>query len=48
MAAHAAAVTAEGFDGRASGPRPRFAPDHYGAYVRDPGGNKPHFVRRGE
>jgi catechol 2,3-dioxygenase-like lactoylglutathione lyase family enzyme len=33
--------------GRARPPRPHFAPDYYGAYVRDPDGNKLHFVRRG-
>ena len=33
---------------RYPGPRPHFAPDYYGAYVRDPDGNKLHFVRRGE
>ena len=47
-AAHAAAVAAGGTDEGAPGPRPRFAPDYYGAYVRDPDGNKLHFVRRGE
>jgi catechol 2,3-dioxygenase-like lactoylglutathione lyase family enzyme len=47
-AAHAAAMAAGGTDEGASGPRPHFAPDYYGAYVRDPDGNKLHFVRRGE
>ena len=47
-AAHAAAVAAGGFDEGAPGLRPRFAPDYYGAYVRDPDGNKLHFVKRGE
>ena len=27
--------------------RPQFAADYYGAYVRDPEGNKLHFVTRG-
>jgi len=47
-AAHAAAMAAGGSDEGAPGPRPQFAPDYYGAYVRDPDGNKLHFVRRGE
>lgn len=47
-AAHAAALAAGGRDEGAPGPRPQFAPDYYGAYVRDPDGNKLHFVRRGE
>jgi catechol 2,3-dioxygenase-like lactoylglutathione lyase family enzyme len=47
-AAHAAALAAGGQDEGAPGPRPHFAPDYYGAYVRDPDGNKLHFVRRGE
>ena len=47
-AAHAAALAAGGLDEGAPGPRPHFAPDYYGAYVRDPDGNKLHFVRRGE
>jgi catechol 2,3-dioxygenase-like lactoylglutathione lyase family enzyme len=46
-AAHAAAIAAGGFDEGAPGPRPHFAPDYYGAYVRDPDGNKLHFVHRG-
>jgi catechol 2,3-dioxygenase-like lactoylglutathione lyase family enzyme len=28
------------------GLRPNFAPNYYGAYVRDPDGNKIHFVCR--
>jgi hypothetical protein len=31
----------------APGPRPHFSPDYYSAYVRDPEGNKLHFVTRG-
>ena len=46
-AAHAAALAAGGRDEGAPGPRPQFAPDYYGAYVRDPDGNKLHFVHRG-
>jgi catechol 2,3-dioxygenase-like lactoylglutathione lyase family enzyme len=29
------------------GLRESYAPDYYGAYIRDPDGNKIHFVRRG-
>ena len=46
-AAHAAALAAGGRDDGAPGPRPHYAPDYYGAYVRDPDGNKLHFVYRG-
>jgi catechol 2,3-dioxygenase-like lactoylglutathione lyase family enzyme len=46
-AAHAAALAAGGTDEGAPGPRPHFAPDYYGAYARDPDGNKLHFVHRG-
>jgi len=28
------------------GPRPPYGSDYYGAYVRDPEGNKIHFVHR--
>ena len=47
-AAQAAAVAAGRLDEGAPGPRPHFTPNYYGAYVRDPDGNKLHFVRRGE
>ena len=48
-AAHAAGLTAGGFDEGAPGPRPHsFAPDYYGAYIRDLDGNKLHFVHSGE
>jgi catechol 2,3-dioxygenase-like lactoylglutathione lyase family enzyme len=46
-AAYAAAMAAGGSDEGKPGPRPHFAPDYYGAYVRDPDGNKLHFVHRG-
>ena len=46
-AAHAAALAAGGTDEGAPGPRPHFTPDYYGAYARDPDGNKIHFVHRG-
>lgn len=47
-AAHAAAMGTGGLDEGAPGPRPHFAPDYYGAYVRDPYGTKLNFFRRGE
>jgi len=37
---HAAALAAGGTDEGAPGPRPHYHPDYYGAYVRDPDGNK--------
>jgi catechol 2,3-dioxygenase-like lactoylglutathione lyase family enzyme len=45
--AYAAALAAGGTDEGAPGLRPQFAADYYGAYVRDPDGNKLHFVMRG-
>ncbi len=47
-AAHAAALAHGGSDEGAPGLRTAYAPDYYAAYVRDPDGNKLHFVRRGE
>lgn len=46
-AAYAAAIKAGATDEGKPGPRPHYTPDYYGAYVRDPDGNKIHFVRRG-
>jgi catechol 2,3-dioxygenase-like lactoylglutathione lyase family enzyme len=46
--AYAAAIAAGGQDEGAPGLRPNFAPNYYGAYVRDPDGNKIHFVCREE
>ncbi|MGI9464087.1 MAG: VOC family protein [Aestuariivirgaceae bacterium] len=37
---HAAALAHGGLDDGAPGLRPEYAPDYYGAYVRDPDGNK--------
>ena len=37
---HAAAVKAGGADGGPPGKRPHYGPDYYGAFVRDPDGNK--------
>ena len=46
-AAHAAALAHGGTDEGAPGLRTRYAPDYYGAYMRDPEGNKLHVVHRG-
>lgn len=43
-AAHAAALASGGSDEGAPGPRPLYGPDFYGAYARDPEGNKMSFV----
>ena len=47
-AAHAAGLAAGGTDEGAPGERPHYATGYYGAYLRDPGGNKVHIVRRGD
>ena len=47
-AAYTAAIAAGGIDEGPPGLRASYAPDYYGAYVRDLDGNKLHFVRRGE
>jgi catechol 2,3-dioxygenase-like lactoylglutathione lyase family enzyme len=47
-AAHAAALANGGSDEGAPGPRSQYAANYYGAYVRDPDGNKLHFVWRGD
>lgn len=39
-AAHALALTHGASDEGAPGPRPEYHPDYYGAYLRDPDGNK--------
>jgi catechol 2,3-dioxygenase-like lactoylglutathione lyase family enzyme len=44
--AYAAAISAGAQDEGAPGLRPNFAPNYYGAYVRDLDGNKIHFVCR--
>ena len=46
-AAYKAALATGGSDEGPPGLRVAYAPDYYGAYVRDPDGNKLHFVRRG-
>jgi catechol 2,3-dioxygenase-like lactoylglutathione lyase family enzyme len=43
-AAYAAALAAGGSSEGEPGPRPLYGPDFYGAYVRDPDGNKMSFV----
>lgn len=37
-----------GTDEDAPGPRPHYGPDYFGAYLRDPDGNKVHVVYRHE
>ena len=46
-AAHAAAIANGAINEGAPGVRSDYAPDYYGAYVRDLDGNKVHFVCRG-
>jgi catechol 2,3-dioxygenase-like lactoylglutathione lyase family enzyme len=41
-----AALAHGGTDEGPPGPRPHYAPDYFGAYVRDPEGNKMHVVHR--
>jgi len=44
---HALALANGGSDEGAPGLRPHYAPGYYGAYMRDPEGNKFHVVHRG-
>ncbi|WP_297103787.1 VOC family protein [uncultured Devosia sp.] len=44
--AYAAGLINGGGDEGAPGLRPHYAPDYYGAYLRDPDGNKLHLVHR--
>ncbi|MBR8652783.1 VOC family protein [Achromobacter sp. Marseille-Q0513] len=46
--AHAAGLAAGGADEGAPGPRPHYGDGYYGAYLRDPDGNKIHLVHRGD
>jgi catechol 2,3-dioxygenase-like lactoylglutathione lyase family enzyme len=46
--AHAAGLAAGGRDEGAPGPRPHYGAGYYGAYLRDPDGNKLHIVYRGD
>jgi catechol 2,3-dioxygenase-like lactoylglutathione lyase family enzyme len=43
-AAHAAAIANGGTSEGEPGPRPMYGPDFYGAYARDPNGNKMSFI----
>ncbi len=43
-AAHAAALANGGINEGDPGPRPHYGPEFYGAYARDPDGNKMSFV----
>jgi catechol 2,3-dioxygenase-like lactoylglutathione lyase family enzyme len=43
-AAHAAALSSGGTNEGDPGPRPQYGPDFYGAYARDPDGNKMSFI----
>lgn len=47
-AAHAAGLASGGADEGAPGPRPRYGAGYFGAYLRDPDGNKVHIVYRGD
>jgi catechol 2,3-dioxygenase-like lactoylglutathione lyase family enzyme len=44
--AYAGGIAANGKDDGKPGYRMRYAPDYYGAYLRDPDGNKIHIVHR--
>ncbi len=46
--AHAQAMRHGGTDEGAPGPRPHYGPGYFGAYLRDPDGNKIHIVHRPE
>ena len=47
-AAYAAGIAAGGCDEGGPGLRARYGPGYYGAYLRDPDGNKVHVVFRGD
>lgn len=46
--AHAAGLAAGGSDEGPPGPRDHYGAGYYGAYLRDPDGNKVHIVHRGD
>ncbi|MEL7139338.1 MAG: VOC family protein [Pseudomonadota bacterium] len=48
QAAHEIALAEGGSNEGLPGPRPRYGPDFYGAYIRDPDGNKLSLVFFGE
>ena len=47
-AAYRAGIAAKGRDEGAPGPRDYYGAGYYGAYLRDPDGNKVHLVYRGD
>lgn len=47
-AAYSAGIAAGGVDQGMPGHRPRYGAGYYGAYLRDPDGNKLHVVHRGD
>jgi catechol 2,3-dioxygenase-like lactoylglutathione lyase family enzyme len=47
-AAHVAGLAAGGADEGAPGPRPQYGAGYFGAYLRDPDGNKVHVVHRAD
>ena len=47
-AAYAAGLANDGINEGAPGPRPQYGTGYYGAYIRDPDGNKLHIVFRGD
>ncbi len=47
-AAYSAGIAAGGSDEGAPGERPQYGKGYYGAYLRDPDGNKLHIVHRGD
>lgn len=47
-AAYAAGLAANGTDEGPPGPRPHYGNGYYGAYLRDPDGNKIHIAYRGD
>lgn len=47
-AAYTAALAIGGTDDGPPGPRPHYGEGYYGAYLRDPDGNKIHVVHRGD
>lgn len=46
--AYAAGLAVNGLDEGAPGPRPHYGIGYYGAYLRDPDGNKVHIAYRGD
>jgi predicted lactoylglutathione lyase len=46
--AYAAGIAAGGASEGLPGERPDYGKGYYGAYLRDPDGNKPHIVHRGD